>query len=116
MARINVCAGCMINVDFVLKNRILADDERVVFRTILATDSGSLPIEHIMQHSEIKNMQDSIVHLSCDLADSDIIPGIYTWDLLLQDEDGCLHCLLPSAGNVLCVYNAADEFNTEGSV
>ncbi len=109
MARINVGEKSVIAADFVLKNRRLTENQRVIFRTLLATNQGSVLLEHSMQPDSPESYTDGHTTLHCSLQDLDVLPGIYAWDLLLQDEDGMLHCLMPAADNVLCVYAAMKE-------
>ncbi|MBR3953994.1 MAG: hypothetical protein IKJ63_00795 [Clostridia bacterium] len=109
MSRINVGQKCVIAAEFVLKNRRLTENQRVIFRATVATDQGSVLLEHSMPPERPDAYADGHAILYCNLQDLDILPGIYTWELLLQDEDGALHCLLPSIDNVLCVYAATKE-------
>lgn len=113
MARINVGADCTIRADFVLKNRSLSDAQSVIFRTLLATENGSVQLEHSMTPNDSSSVLDAHATLYCDLQGLRVLPGTYTWDLLLQEEDGTLHCLMPSADNILCIYSAAVSAGTE---
>ena len=113
MARINVGVNCVMQAEFVLRNRILSDAQCVVFKARLATDHGTVLLEHAMHASEPTSATDTRARLCCDLRGMDVLPGIYSWELLLQDEDGSLHCLLPAADNVLCVYATATGSETE---
>ncbi|MBE6812163.1 MAG: hypothetical protein E7523_04700 [Ruminococcaceae bacterium] len=109
MARINVGENCVIEADFVLRNRRLTQGQRVIFRAVVATNQGSVLLEHSMSPDSPNTYVDGHATIYCDLRDLDILPGIYTWELLLQDEDGALHCLMPASDNVLCVYAATTE-------
>ncbi len=109
MPRINVCQRCVIEADFVFKNRTLTENQQIIFRSRLATGQGVQLLEHIMQPEKSNGSADGKAILRCSLQNTDVLPGTYTWELLLQDEDGTMHCLLPEKDNLLCVHAAVQE-------
>ncbi len=111
MAKIKTACGCVLQAGFTLKNKVLAQDESVVFRTVLATETGALAVREVMTADGTGNTTDTHLTLSYNLADKKVIAGNYAWELLFTDAQGRAFCLVPAEDGKLTV---SDRITMQG--
>ena len=115
MARITTAVDCVLSAVFVLKNRSLGQQEYVIFRTCLATKAGAVNIDHSMLADELSAEGDTRVTLEYNLDGLEVVPGVYEWELLLQESNGAFVCLLPAKNNALCICDRLTYPGGDGS-
>lgn len=104
MAILKTAVGCVLQAGFRLPGRLLAADDRVCFRAVLATQAGeALAIHERLASDGTGGAGGDHVTLRYDLADRRVLPGCYTWELTLANADGSEQLLLSKAGNALFV-------------
>lgn len=105
MAKITTACDCVLQAGFTLTGKLLAQDESIVFRCVLATQEGALAISEVLTDDETGDTGDTHLTLSYDLAGKKVIPGNYAWELLFYDAQGRAFCLLPAEDGKLCIFD-----------
>ncbi|MBQ6864146.1 MAG: hypothetical protein IJO14_07910 [Clostridia bacterium] len=105
MAKITTACDCVLQAGFTIRNKVLAEGEYLVFRTVLLTDDGAVFVREVMTADGTGDASDTHCTLRYDLGGKQVVAGNYAWELLFYDSDGNAHCLLPAEDGKLTVYD-----------